>query len=444
MFRRNHLISFLTIALFLIGSAAAAFAQNQPVHGKVQVKKADNTIAPVVGALVEAYRMDAKTGFPPAKTDKKGNFSFAGLPQGVAVVLSISAPGINPEIQPGVKAGMDDIVIQATEGDGRRLTEDEVRAAVSNPTNNQNSQETEEAKKKREEYEKQVAEVKSKNDKALKSNEVVAAALKEGGAAYDAGNYDLAISKFEEGYNIDPAFAGSAPVLLNNKSLALLKRGTDSYNKIGKSDDATKATLRASAKSDFTEVVTASNKALEILKAATTTDANIQKGYEANKFTALTNRKNAYRLMAQTGVDREKGKDAIPAFEEYIAAEPDPAKKSKAQVDLASTLQDSNEFDLAITEFQKILETDPGNVDALVGVGLSMVNVGYINLDSDPAKGKAQLQEAANYLQKFVDIAPDTHKFKQDAKDTIAQLKEQQKVVPQKTTKTTTTPKKKN
>jgi tetratricopeptide (TPR) repeat protein len=149
--------------------------------------------------------------------------------------------------------------------------------------------------------------------------------------------------------------------------------------------------------------------------------------------------------MSQTGVEREKGKEALTAFQEYIAVETDPAKKSKAELDLALTLQDSNEFELAITEFQKILEADPNNVDALVGIGLSMVNVGYINLDTDAPKGKAQLQEAANYLQKFVDLAPDTHKFKQDAKDTIASLKEQQKVAPQKmkTTPGKTTPAKK-
>jgi tetratricopeptide (TPR) repeat protein len=300
---------------------------------------------------------------------------------------------------------------------------------------------TAEQKKAKEEYDKKVAETKARNEKALKANEIVNASLKEGGAAYDAKNYDLAIAKFDEGYKIDPDFAGSAPVLLNNKGLALLGRATDSYNKSVKADDATRASLKESAKNDLLEAVASSERSLEILKTATTTDPNIQKNYDVNKFLALTNRKTAYRLMAQTGVERNKGKEALLAFQEYIAAEPDAARKSKAQLDLALTLQDSNEFELAITEFQKILETDPNNVDALVGIGLSMVNVGYINLESDPAKGKAQLQEAANYLQKFVDVAPDTHKFKEDAKSAIASLKEEQKVVPQKG-KTTTTKKK--
>ncbi|HVE56029.1 MAG TPA: tetratricopeptide repeat protein [Pyrinomonadaceae bacterium] len=442
MFRKNYLISFLTIALFLIGSAAA-FGQTAPVGGQVILKAADGKVTPVEGALVEVLRTDIKAKPVSDTTDKKGHFNFAGLPLGAVFVLSISGPGIGPEIIPNIKAGMDRLTINVLSGDGKRWTEDEVRSALANPTgtNTQSTEMTAEQKKAKEEYDKKVAETKARNEKALKANEIVNASLKEGGAAYDAKNYDLAIAKFDEGYKIDPDFAGSAPVLLNNKGLALLGRATDSYNKSVKADDATRASLKESAKNDLLEAVASSERSLEILKTATTTDPNIQKNYDVNKFLALTNRKTAYRLMAQTGVERNKGKEALLAFQEYIAAEPDAARKSKAQLDLALTLQDSNEFELAITEFQKILETDPNNVDALVGIGLSMVNVGYINLESDPAKGKAQLQEAANYLQKFVDVAPDTHKFKEDAKSAIASLKEEQKVVPQKG-KTTTTKKK--
>lgn len=443
MYRKNYLISFLTIALFLIGSTSV-FAQYGPVSGQVVVKGADGKATPVAGALVEVFRTDTKAKFPADTTDKKGNFSFAGLPMGAVFVLSISGPGISPEIIPNIKAGMDKLVVDVQPGDGKKWTEDEVRTALANPTGNTQSNElTAEQKKAKEEYDKQVADITAKNEKAKKATEVVNATLKEGRTAYEARNYDLAIAKFDEGYKADPDFAGSAPTLLNNKALALMNRGADSYNKSTKSDEASKLSLRDAAKNDFNEAVVAAERALEILKTATSSDPNVQKNYEANKIAALENRKSAYRYMAQTGVNREKGKEALVAFQEYIAVETDAARKSKAQLDLALTLQDSNEFESAITEFQKILETDPNNVDALVGIGLSMVNVGYINLDSDAAKGKAQLQEAANYLQKFVDLAPDTHKFKKDAVETIAQLKEQQKVQPQKV-KTTTTTKKKN
>lgn len=444
MFRKNYLISFLTIALFLIGGISIS-AQTAPLRGRIELTKADGSKVPVEGALVEPYRIDVKGSFPAAKTDKKGIFNFAGLPVGAKLVLAVSGPNIKPEIQGGVSAGMQDILIPVSEGDGKRWTEDDIRQALANPTpnNTQSGQLTAEQKKQKEEYDKQVAEINAKNAKVQKATEIVNAAVKEGGAAFDAKNYDVAIAKFDEGYKADPDYPGTAPVLLNNKALALINRATDTYNKSVKADEATRTAARASTKNDLAEAVTSSDRSLEILKTATSTEPNVQKNYEANKFTALTNRKNAYRLLSQTGVDREKGKEALTAFQEYMAVEPDAAKKAKAQIDLATTLQDSNEFELAITEFQKILETDPNNLDALVGIGLSMVNVGYINLDNDPTKGKEQLQEAANYLQKFVDAAPDTHKFKKDAVDTIASLKEQQKVAPQKG-KTTTTTKKKN
>ncbi len=71
------------------------------------------------------------------------------------------------------------------------------------------------------------------------------------------------------------------------------------------------------------------------------------------------------------------------AFQEYIAAEPDAKKKSDAQLALAEALQDSNDFDQAIVEFEKILTTDAKNVDALAGAGFSLVNVGYIKTDKE-------------------------------------------------------------
>ena len=50
---------------------------------------------------------------------------------------------------------------------------------------------------------------------------------------------------------------------------------------------------------------------------------------------------------------------------------------------------------------------------------MSLVNLGFINDD------KLKLQEVANYLQKFVSVAPDTHKLKVSAADSIKYLKEQ-------------------
>jgi tetratricopeptide (TPR) repeat protein len=129
-----------------------------------------------------------------------------------------------------------------------------------------------------------------------------------------------------------------------------------------------------------------------------------------------------------TKVDATQADAAATAFQEYMAAEPDPAKKSKAQYDLAQMLLDSGSADKAIVEFQKILAEKPDDPDANLGVGLAMFSTG----------DKAKFQEAANYLQKFVDKAPDTHKFKNDAKAVLAELKSTENVTPEKTTKPAT------
>jgi tetratricopeptide (TPR) repeat protein len=441
MLPKNYFKFLLTIALLLACSLGIVAQTGAPVGGQVLLKTPDGKTEPVVGALVEVYRTDIRARFPSDKTDKKGYFKFAALPFGATFVLSISGPGISPEIIPNVKAGMENMTINVNPGDGRKWTEDEVRQAIaSKAVSSQTGELTAEQKKAEEERQRQIAEIQAKNKKAEETNRIINATLQEGSKAYSEKNYDLAIVKFEEGYQADPEFAGSAPVLLNNKALALIARGVEAYNKAAGTGDRNALTAaREAAGKDFSDAITASERALEILKNAASTDANVQKGYADNKYRALENRKRAYRLLAETGANRERGKEALVAFQEYMEAETDPAKKTKAQLELALTLQDSNEFELAIEEFEKILETDPNNADALVGIGLSLVNVGYINLDTDPAKGKAQLQEAANYLQRFVDIAPDTHKFKKDAKDTIASLKEQQKVTPQKGTPTRNT-----
>ncbi|MGI9054338.1 MAG: SpaA isopeptide-forming pilin-related protein, partial [Pyrinomonadaceae bacterium] len=108
----------------------AAFAQNAPLTGKVELKKADGTTEPVQGAMVEVYRTDIKSKGPTAKTNKKGEFSFAGLQLGATFVLVVSGDKINPTYQPNIRAGANGVIITASEGDGKRLTEEEVRTAL--------------------------------------------------------------------------------------------------------------------------------------------------------------------------------------------------------------------------------------------------------------------------------------------------------------------------
>jgi hypothetical protein len=52
--------------------------------------------------------------------------------------------------------------------------------------------------------------------------------------------------------------------------------------------------------------------------------------------------------------------------------------------------------------------------------------MGYISND------KAQFQEGANLLQKYISVAPEGHKYRADAVALIETLKKEQNVTPQK------------
>lgn len=431
MIHKINAAAFLTL---IFAAAVPLFAQSAPVTGRVVMKKADGTTVPVAGALVEPYQVDVKTSPPPDKTDKKGQFSFAGLKLGATYVLSISAPGAKAGYFPNVKAGNENLVITLQEGDGNRFTEEEIRSAISGGaqtgTTQKTAEPTAEQKKAQAEYEAKVKEVTEKNQKAQQANEIVQKSLSEGNAAYQAKNYDTAIAKYSEGVAADPDFAGSAPVLSNNKGTALTARAVQVYNQNAKSTDATaKLEAMKAVKKDFADAVAAYELSLKVLAAAKPGDISDPKTGEAAKLNALRGMKETFRLMAATEqIDPELPPIAKARLPEYIAAETDAAKKEEAGMILADVYRVAGDSESAISAYRQVLAASPDNIDAMGGLGFSLVNLGYVNND------KSQLQEGANFLQKFATAAPDTNKYKADAVGLIETLKKEQNVAPVKTT----------
>jgi len=189
-------------------------------------------------------------------------------------------------------------------------------------------------------------------------------------------------------------------------------------------DDAQKQPALQAAQADFKAAAESSTKAVTLLKAVPNpTDPAEQQRLNANKYAAFQTHSEAMRLYATKG-DPTQADAAFEALKEYVGIETDPAKKMKAQLDAAQMLQDTGNFDKALAQYQSILATEPDNPDANVGAGLALFGSG----------DKAKFQEASNYLQHFVDVAPDAHKFKADAKAILAELKNTEKVVPEKMT----------
>jgi tetratricopeptide (TPR) repeat protein len=426
MIRKINVAVFLTLVFAI---ASPIFAQNAPVSGKVVLKKKDGTTVPVADALVEAYQVDIKSSAPPDKTDKKGFFSFAGLRLGATYVLSISAPGAKAGYFPNVKAGNQNLVITLEEGEGNRFTEEEIRAAIAaGPTtaSTKKAEPSGDEKKQQAEFEAKVKEVEAKNQKATQVNAIVTKSLTDGNAAYQAKNYDAAIASYNEGINADPDFAGSAPILSNNKGAALVARAVVVYNQNAKATDATaKLAAFKTVRKDFSDAVAAYDHSLKVLKAAKPGDVADPKTSETAKLNALKGMKEAFRLMALTEqVDAEMTPIAKSVFPEYIAVETDPVKRDEAKIILADLYRVAGDSENAILAYRQVLETAPDNIDAMAGLGFSLVNMGYVNND------KAQLQEGANFLQKFATAAPGTHKYKDDAVGLIETLKKEQNVAP--------------
>lgn len=445
MFRKNYFSCLTAVALFLSGSLFV-FAQTSPVRGKIELKKADGTTEPVAGAMVEVFRTDSKGKGSTAKTGKKGEFAFAGLMLGQTFALSISAPNITPAVYPNIKAGMENITITVVPGDGKRSTEEEVRqflaapaastagnttaaAATAQTDSAKPAKESAEDKKKREEEAKKIAEITASNEKIKNSTVIIQKSIEEGNKAFEEKNFDVAIAKFDEGYNASPNFVGSAPVLLNNKAAAYTSRATTLHNQNVKVTDTTqKVANKVKIKQDFAGAMNAYNNSLTVIKnSANSTEVPAQKVAEF-KLQTLRGAQNVMQYMVTTDAVDEKTTAAARALTgEYISSETDAAKKVKAQTVLGDVFRVAGDSDNAIIEYRKALEIAPDNADALAGLGLSLYNSGVLNDNN-----KAQMQEGLNYMTRFAEVAPAAHPLKSDVAGLVEYLKTAEKLTPQK------------
>ncbi|HEY3581626.1 MAG TPA: hypothetical protein VGK82_13815 [Pyrinomonadaceae bacterium] len=437
----KYFIGTLAVAILLAVASAPAFAQTGELRGHVWMQQADGQKVPLADAQIDVFRTDMKGDFH-TKTNKKGEFVFAGIPFIGSYVVAASHPTASPNFVPGVKAGRGvDVDITVTPGSGKKLTLDEItkaNAAAPPAGGSSGGGGTESAadKAKREEIMKKNAEIEASNKKITEANEVISRTFKAGNealaaatAASKANNTDEAIQKYgdavtqyDQGLAADP----DQPAILTNKAVALKARGVERYNAAIRSktlDDAGRTAAVDQAKADFKAAAEAANKAAGMLKAQTApTDPAELDRYNKNRYAAYVTNAESMRLFVSK-VDPTQAEAGLTAFKDYIAIETDPAKKAKAQLDSAQMLLDSGQADKALVEFQTILQSQPDNPEANLGAGLALY----------AAQDKAKFQEAANYLQHFVDVAPDSNPLKADAKAILAELKSTEKVIPDKT-----------
>ena len=417
----------LASALLLAASSAVASAQVLQISGKVTLKQADGSVAPVPGAQIDIYRTDIKWE-DHIKTNKKGEYMHAGVPFVGVFTIAVSAPGARPDYIRDVRLSQKpENSFELEPGDGARLTLDQIKAAnASAPKGGGGAAaaapvESKEAKAAREEMIRKNKEIEEGNRKISESNEIINRTFKTGNDAYAAKNYDAAIAAYDEGLR-----AREEPALFANKSIALRMRGAERFNGvINSTDQAAKSAGIESANKDWLASAEAGKKALDMMNAAPVpADPAEKTKHEQNKLAALASYAEAMKLVG-TKVDKSRAEEAFKAYSDYAQTELDPAKKAQRSAEAVKILFDANAFERAIEEYRKILVNDPENVDANFYLGLSLFNSGYANSD------KAKLQEAANYLGKFSEKAPDTPAYaalKKDAVDILTGLKQSENI----------------
>jgi tetratricopeptide (TPR) repeat protein len=435
----RYIYGALAVVILVASVSMTAFAQVGELRGHVWLQQADGQKVPLADAQIDVFRVDMSAKYN-TKTNKKGEFVFAGLPFIGTYIVAASHPTAAPGWMPGVKAGRDiPVEITVTPGDGKRLTLEELKAAGGGSTpapGGTVEKESAADKAKREELLKKNAEIEASNKKITEANEVIGRTFKAGNEALSAASaaskaqasddaiqkYTAAIAQYDQGLAADP----EQPALLTNKAVALKGRGVERFNATVRSktlDDAGRNAGLQTAKEDFKAAAEAATKAVTLIKAqpVPTDPADVQR-HNGNKYAAMLTNAEAMRLYVSKG-DPTQAEAGLTAFKEYLAVETDPAKKAKAQLDMAQMLLDSGSPDKALAEFKTILTTQPDSPEANLGAGLAL----YASGD------KAKFQEAANYLQHFVNVAPDTNVMKDDAKAILAELKNTEKVTPDKT-----------
>src|SRR6185503_16352070 len=350
----------LAVAILVASASLTAVAQVGELRGHVWMQQADGQKVPLENAQIDVFRTDMTAKYN-TKTNKKGEFVFAGLPFIGTYTVAASHPTAAPNFVPGVKAGRE-VACEITVTPGAGNT-----------------------------------------DEAL-------------------AKYTAAVASYDEGLTADP----EQPAILTNKAVALKGRGVERFNATVRSktlDDAGKSAGLQQAKDDFKAAAEISGKAVTMIKAlpVPTEAAEVQR-YNGNKYAAMLTHAESMRLYVSKA-DGTQADAGLTAFKDYLALETDPAKKAKAQLDMAQMLLDAGAADKALTEFRAILTTTPDSPEANLGAGLAVYAIG----------DKAKFQEAANYLQRFVEVAPDSNPMKDDAKAILTELKNSENVTPEKT-----------
>ncbi|HEX4945836.1 MAG TPA: tetratricopeptide repeat protein [Blastocatellia bacterium] len=407
-------IKLFAVAVLLTAfSALSALAQVGRMEGEVKKR---GTNEPIPNAEVQIHRNDIKWSAN-LKTDKKGKFIHAGIQYGGTYVIIVGADGFAPAFSNGHKPDQPIPAFELDPGDGKRLTFDEVKAAMSKGPGGgapgapagagANKAAAGPSKKELEEYNKKVEEVKKKNEKIEADNKAMNAALEAGKTAFNTKDYNTAIAEFDKGIALD----AEQNVFWYFKGLSLYNRGVTHLN--ASLQDPSK---RDPAKADFTDAITNANKAITLLDAQQKANAGAPDAAKAaqnktNMVAYMKVRADSASLLGRRFSDPAMAEAANKDYVAIAEMTDDPVQKKKYLFTGAETLRDAGNVDAAVAAYKAIIDLDPNYADAYYGIGLAYFG------------NEKTFQDGANYLQFFIDKAPATDSRVAEAKGVIDAMK---------------------
>jgi tetratricopeptide (TPR) repeat protein len=384
----KHLFALAVVTILF---SSLALAQQGAVRGKVVGISEGGSSAPVEGAVIEIYRLDISQKFQ-TKTDKKGEY-FHSLPAFGEYAIGISGAGFTPLASSKFKVVSDAPIEQNFElapGDGSKLTLEQVKnytkqaaPAGSAPVD---------AKKAQEEQAKLAAE----RERIAKENEKIKAQFGDMKKHFETGialnqkqDYEGAINEFKQAVAIDD----SQPTIYANLALALYNLGAIRFN--AKQKDDAKALFLQSA--DYGEKATKMNP----------TSAEFLKIYG-----------DSCDILFRNFSVGECADKAIVAYSAGSEAETDPAKKLNMINKIGAIYFNMGDIEKSMATYEKVLATDPNDLQALSGKGLVLAASGE----------KPKMEQAIALFQQVVDKAPDGSRLKNEAETNIKYLADTLKI----------------
>lgn len=397
------------IALVIV-SAAAIYAQTGSVEGTVRV--VENGAKKVVpNAVIDIYRTDIK-GHWTVKADKGGHYVMLGLPLQGTFTFVASAPNIAPAYLGNVRITQTPIVdMDVAPGDGSTMTLEQITAQQKAGGGAKPGAPTvSTADKAKAEVAQKEYEQKKKEGEALQASFDLARTHYNTGIELTKAtppNYSAALSEFEQAATVDPG-KHAAMLLLSYRSYANL---AESHYQIGV--ELFNQRKREEAKPHFAQAVESAKRAIR----AATGDTAANNPNLTNDLVIYYNilAKNAI-LLVQHFNGAEMVDETVKALDE--AATLDPTNKNKWGVQKGELYFGAGRTEDAVTAYRAVLTADPANIDALYGLGLTLI----------AGTEKAQIQEGANTLADFVSKAPATDKRVPIVKEALEGVKNAYKV----------------